>query len=312
MDRIDRLRIFCQVVEKRSFTAAAVVLGLPRSSVSAAVQALETTVGARLIDRTTRRVAATAEGLALRERALAILTDLDEAEGLFRVAPAALSGHVRLSAPNRVVTRLIVPALPSFFARHPGLSVDVDATERAVDLLAEGVDCAVRFGDRTAPGTLRRPIGACVIASVASPAYIARQGTPPTPDDLGSHQVIAYASPTTGRTEPWEWVQNGELRSQVLANALTVNSGEALIAACISGLGLIQVPAFDVADDLAAGRLVEVMPAFRAAPLQVALLVPEHRSASRRVAALVDWLTPLLSTAIVSVDTILETGRGSL
>lgn len=298
MDRIVQLQIFRQVADRRSFSAAADAMGLPRSSVSAAIRLLEDRIGVRLFDRTTRRVAATPEGVIFYERCQRLLADLDETEGLFRREPASLTGRLRLSAPPRIARRLLVPALPSFFERHPGLWLDLDATDRSVDMVAESVDCAIRVGERLAAGAEKRLIGELAIANVASPDYLARHGVPVTPDDIARHAVVKYASPTTGRSESWEWVENGELRSHPAPGPLAVNNGESLIAACIAGLGLVQVVAFDVADDIAAGSLVEVMPEYRAAPMSMALVVPEHRAASRRVAALIEWLTPLLVAAV--------------
>lgn len=295
MDRVDRFRVFVRVVDCASFTRAADTLRLPRSSVSAAVQELEGRVGARLLARTTRKVAPTPDGAAFYERCQRLIADVEEVEGLFRTADAPLTGRIRVDMPGRIGRLIVVPALPAFLDRHPGIAVEVGVTDRAVDLVEEGIDCTVRVGPLSDSSLIARPIGALALVNVASPAYLARRGLPRTPADLAGHAAVGYASPSSGRVEDWEWIEDGETRTLAVPGAVTVNSAEAYIAAAVAGLGLIQIPAYDVAGHIAAGELVEVMPRHRAAPLPMTLLYPSRRHLSRRLQAFADWLVPLLA-----------------
>jgi LysR family transcriptional regulator for bpeEF and oprC len=298
MDRVDLFRIFTRVAEAGSFTHAAHTLGLPRSSVSAAVQELEARLGTRLLNRTTRRVALTADGEALYTRAQNLLADFEETEGLFRQSGATPSGRIRIDLPGRVGRLIVAPALPEFLAAYPGIDIELGVRDRAVDLVEDGIDCALRVGPLADSGLIARRLGELELINAASPAYLAAHGIPETPADLDQHHAVAYASPTTGRVEPWEWNGNGQVLTHSLRARLTVNSAEALIAGALAGLGLIQIPAYDVADHIAEGALVEVMPEHRAEPLPVSLVYPHRRQLSHRLRAFLDWLVPVLEQGL--------------
>jgi LysR family transcriptional regulator for bpeEF and oprC len=294
MDRIDLFRIFCRVVECSSFTRAADTLGMPRSSVSAAVQELETRVSARLLQRTTRRVSPTQEGLALYERCQRLIFDVEEAENLFRHDAAQLSGVLRIDVPGRIGRLIIAPALPEFLERYPKIDISLGVTDRAVNLFEDSLDCVLRVGPLSDSGLIARPIGKLALINVASPTYLARHGTPTSPADLASHWAVNYASPSSGRVEDWEWQEDGALRTLPVKSRVTVNSAEAYIACCLAGLGLIQIPAYDVRRHLAAGELVEVMPEQRPEPMPMTLLYPHRQFLSQRLQVFVEWLEALL------------------
>ncbi|AWX92962.1 LysR family transcriptional regulator [Paracoccus mutanolyticus] len=297
MDRIDLFRIFTRVVDAASFTRAADTLGLPRSSVSAAVAELEGRVGARLLNRTTRKVAPTQDGAAFYERCLRVIADVEETEGLFRQT-AQPSGRLRVDVPGRIGRLILAPALPSFLEAYPEIDIELGVTDRAVDLVGEGVDCVLRVGPLGDSGLIARAIGTLPLINVASPDYLARHGSPETPADLGRHWAVNYASPSTGRVEPWEWVDQGALRATPTRGRVTVNSAEAYIACCLAGLGLIQIPAYDVRPHLEAGELVEVLRDHRAEPLPATLLYPHRQHLSRRVQVFAEWLEALLRDAL--------------
>ncbi|MFG1431972.1 LysR family transcriptional regulator [Xanthobacter sp. V2C-8] len=298
MDRIDLFRIFTRVVEAASFTRAAHTLGLPRSSVSAAVMELEGRVGVRLLHRTTRRVAPTQDGLALYERCLRVIADVEETEGLFRHSGAKPSGKLRVDVPGRIGRLVVAPALPAFLDSFPDIDIDLGVTDRAVNLVEDSVDCVLRVGPLEDSGLIARPVGRLALINVASPGYLARRGTPRTPADLKDHLAVNYASPASGRVEAWEWVENEATRTLPMRGRVTVNGAEAYIACCLAGLGLIQIPAYDVTSHIAAGELVEVMPDHRAEPLPMTLLYPHRQHLSRRVQVFGDWLEALLREAI--------------
>ncbi|HEV7250546.1 MAG TPA: LysR family transcriptional regulator [Shinella sp.] len=299
MDRIDLFRTFCRVVECASFTRAADTLGLPRSSVSAAVIDLESRVGARLLHRTTRKVSPTQDGAAFYERCLRLIADVEETEGLFRQTAVGLSGKLRIDVPGRIGRLIIAPALPEFLARYPQLDIELRVTDRAVNLVEESVDCVLRVGLLSDSGLVARKIGDLALINVASPAYLAAYGTPGSPADLAAHLAVNYASPSTGRVEDWEWIEDGAVRTVPTRARATVNSAEAYIACCLAGLGLIQIPAYDVRSHLDAGELVEVMPDHRAAAMPMTLLYPHRQHLSRRLQIFADWLEALLKRALL-------------
>lgn len=281
-------------METASFTRAADGLGIPRSSVSAAVAELEGRVGARLLHRTTRKVAPTQDGAAFYERCLRVIADVEETEGLFRQGRAKPSGRLRVDVPGRVGRLIVAPALPAFLDEYPDIEVTLGITDRAVDLIEERVDLVLRVGPLSDSGLIARTIGILPLINVASPAYLDRHGTPRTPEDLPAHRAVHYASPSSGRVEPWEWCEGGVARTLALGGRVAVNSAEAYIACCLAGLGLIQIPAYDVRHHIEAGDLVEVLPDHRAEPLPMTLLHPHRRHLSRRVQVFSEWLEALL------------------
>ncbi len=293
MDRIYLYRIFTRVIETRSFTRAADTLQMPRSSVSTAIADLEARLGARLLNRTTRVVAPTDEGMEFHERCLAFLAEAEEMEGMFRASSRRIEGRIRVDMPGRIGRLIVAPALPGFLARWPGIRVELGMTDRAVDLVGERVDLALRVGPLADSGLHARRIGEIALVNVASPGYLAEYGTPLAPDDLDRHWQVAYASPSTGRVTDWEWQEGGRTRTRPVPWRVSANSAEGYIACALAGMGLIQFPAFDMTCHLAAGELVEVMPAHRPEPMPMHLLFPAAPR-PRRLTAFADWLEELL------------------
>lgn len=300
MDRFDLYRVFIRVMETGSFTKAAATLNLPRSTVSTAIATLEARLGARLLSRTTRAVSPTQDGLAFHERCLRIVEDNEELEGLFRHdGGAAPAGKLTVDMPARIGRLIVAPALPDFLERYPGIDLQIGATDRAVDLIGENVDCALRVGELPESRLIARNLGTLPLINVASPAYLSRYGIPETPACLSTgHYAVRYVSPTTGRTENWEWKEGSEEKSLALPGRVTVNNAEAYIACCLAGLGLIQIPAYDVQDHLKAGELVEVLPAYRSPPLPMALVYPHRRHLSHRLQVFADWLVRLMDETL--------------
>lgn len=298
MDRIDLLQVFVRVAETGSFTRAADRLGLPRASVSTAVQQLETRLGSRLLHRTTRRVGLTPDGEVMLERARALVADMEDMEQQFLPARGQVSGRLKVDVPSRIARRLIAPALPDFFALHPAIELELGSSDRAVDLVLEGIDCALRVGPLANSSLVARPLGHFTLINCASPAYLERHGTPRTPADLPEHVAVNYASPTSGRAAPWEWMRDGETSTLRMRSQVAANNAETYIACALAGLGLIQIPAYDVREHLAAGELVEVLPDARAEPLPVQLVYPHRRNLSRRMQAFVGWLETVLADAL--------------
>lgn len=298
MDLTDQLRIFVSVARCSGFAAAAAQLDMPRATVSLAVQQLEARLGARLFNRTTRRVALTQEGEDLLERASNLVSDADELDNLFKTQETALSGRLRVDVPSRLARRTIAPALPAFLAHHPQLHVELGSSDRAVDLVAEGIACALRVGTLAPSSLVARPLGRLRLVNCASPAYLERRGVPDSPRALKRHRAVLYAPPGEERAAPWEWTEAGEPRALALEGQVTVNNAETYIACALAGLGLIQIPAYDVQEHLARGELVEVLADWPAPAMPVQLVYPHRRYLSRRVQAFGRWLGDLLAPVL--------------
>jgi DNA-binding transcriptional LysR family regulator len=296
MDQVDLLRVFVHVADMRSFIKTAKALNLPRATVSLAVQQLEQRMGARLLHRTTRLVQLTPDGQTLLERSRSWLADADAIDGLFRKAPTEIAGRLSVDVPSRIARRLVAPALPAFFERYPNVQVMLGSTDRPIDLVQEGVDCAIRVGPLDSTSLVARPLGALTLINCASPAYLARHGVPNTPEDLPKHWAIDYASAGGARIAAWEYRNGEQTINMPMRSRVTVNNAETYIACCLSGLGLIQIPRYDVQEHLEAGELVEVLPAWRAAPMQVSAIYPHWRHRADRVEAFVSWLISLLQS----------------
>lgn len=192
MNKLELLRTFVRVSEVSSFTLAAESLGLPRSTVSEQVRALERLLGTQLFNRTTRRVQATQDGALLYERSKDLLSGMDEIESLFCADDAELAGRLRVDLPTMMARRVIIPALPQFLQRFPRLEVELSCTDRQVDLLREGFDCVMRIGALHDLDVVARPVGQLSMRNCASPGYLARHGVPRTLQDLAEHHLVHY------------------------------------------------------------------------------------------------------------------------
>lgn len=298
MDRIEQLRIFLQVATTGSFTKAAEQLALPRASVSVAVQRLEERLGARLLHRTTRRVTLTSDGEALLERGRALVADVQALEQQFRPSAEGVSGRLRVDMPSRIARRLVVPALPAFLAQHPRLEVALSSRDRVVDLVQEGLDCALRVGALTPSTLVARPLGQFKMVHCASPGYLARYGTPQHPGELAAHIVVQYAPSSAQRAAPWQWQEGETVRSLSMHGPVTVDNVEAYIACGLAGLGLIQIPAYDARAHLDAGELLEVLPTWPGPSMPVHLMYAHRRQVSRRMQAFSQWLAQVLAVAL--------------
>lgn len=291
MDRLDELALFVRIVERGSFSSAAADLGISRPAATAAMQALERRLGTRLLNRTTRHVAASREGDAYYHRCKAILADLEDAD---RNASGTISGVVRVDVAGALARMLLLPALPDFLERHPALRVHLGEGERFVDLVREGVDCVVRAGDLSDSGMIARRLGIVEEITCASPGYLARYGMPATPDDLDGHNMVAFVSSRTGQPIPLEFTVDGRVIDVALPIRVSVSSAETSVVAARLGLGLIQAPRKRFATDLAAGTLVEVLGDYPPTPTPISILFPEGRDRAPRVRAVVNWIIKTL------------------
>ena len=283
------MRVFLNVVDARSFRGAAIALGLPPSTVTDVVKRTEARLGTRLLDRTTRVVAPTPDGLAWYDRCRAIVGDVEDAEAAFRGGIPA--GRVRLDAVGSLARTVLLPALPAFLARYPEIELILSEGERLVDLIREGVDIALRTGPLSDSDLIRRPLGMLEEVTVASPAYVAKYGTPRDPDDLDGHHMIGFFSTRAHEVLSLDFVLNGNVVTRRIQTAITVTGTETLIAAAQAGLGIAQIPRYRLAADLAAGRMIELLPDTKPTPSPLAAVYPRDRHLSPRVRVTLDWLS---------------------
>jgi DNA-binding transcriptional LysR family regulator len=296
---LHELRIFATVAELASFSRAAEHLGLAKGRVSIAVQQLETQVGTRLLQRTTRRVRLTPDGEHFLGRCKELLTEAEQLEAMFRPTSRGLTGRLRIDLPTRMARELVLPRLPEFLAAHPLLEIGISTTDRHVDLVHEGFDCVLRVGNLVASELVARPLGFLPMRNVASPAYLRAHGTPRTLADLAGHRVVHYMPSLNTQGAAWEYVDAEGLHRTLPMRALvTVNGTDAYQAAALAGLGLIQAPALGIAALLASGELVEVLPGWRAPALPVSLMLPNRRQLAPRVQAVMAWLTQVISPVL--------------
>lgn len=295
MDQLRSMQIFQAVAVAKSFTQAAEQLDLPRPTVTNAVQALERQLGVRLLQRTTRKVSLTVEGMVYLERCGALLNELEDINGLFLAQGRQPGGTVRVDLPERVAHLTVIPALPAFLAQYPDITVRLASNDRLADLVGEGIDCAVRGGVLRDSSLVARPLGLMEQVNLAAPAYLAAHGRPRTPADLGRHLAVNYFSSLTGRELPWEYVDaDGAQHTVAMRSRVSVSSTEAYLAACRAGLGLIQVPRAGLGSLLAAGELEEVLPAWKPAPMPLSIVYSHKRHLSPRVRVFVDWLANVM------------------
>jgi DNA-binding transcriptional LysR family regulator len=294
MNSLDAMQIFVRVAELASYTRAAESLGMPKASVSTAVQQLESELGTQLLHRTTRKVQMTLDGRACYERCKDLLADMDELRSMFQQGPHSLRGRLRVDMPTGVARNMVIPRLPEFLREHPLLQVELSCTDRKVDLIREGFDCVLRIGALEDPNLIVRPLGAFSIMNCASPGYVRTHGMPRTLEDLANHKLIHYVGTFGSRPFGFEYHDGAGYRTLDMSGVITVNSAEAYQESCLSGLGIIQAPAAGVRHLIEAGLLVEVAPDLRAEPMPVSLVYVQRRNLSRRVQVFMSWVAEVM------------------
>jgi DNA-binding transcriptional LysR family regulator len=293
MDQLAAMRLFTRIVERRSFTLAAQDVGIPRSTATQVLKRLEDRLNARLLQRTTRTVTPTLDGEAYYRRCLAILADIEDAEGAFKGAKPR--GPLHADVHGTLARHFLFPRLPDFLRRYPDIQLHISEGDRLVDLVREGVDCVLRVGSLSDSTMIGRSVAMLDEVTVASPAYLKRHGTPRTPNDLDGHVAVGFVSSATGTTIPLEFTDGGTVRHCVLPSVVSVSGAESFVAAARLGLGLIQAPRYHLESDLAAGSLVTVLDDYPPTPTPVSLLYPQRRQLSPRVRVFIEWVSQVFS-----------------
>ena len=277
-----------RVDARRSFTQAAADLALPRSTATQVIQQLEQRLGVRLLQRTTRTVRPTLDGEAYYRRCLAILDDVEDAEGAF--SGAVPRGMLRVEVQGTLARHFLMPGLPAFLARYPDIELAMSESDRWVDVVREGVACVLRYGALPDSDLVARTVTVLERITCASPAYLDRHGRPATLAELAGHRTVGLRSITSGALQPLDFGDDGRMVRVELPAPLSVTGTESFLDGVRQGLGLAQLPAFHVAEDLAAGRLERILPDYPLAGGPVSILYPRNRQLSPRVRVFIDWV----------------------
>ena len=293
MDRFDSMNLLIRVVERRSFTAAASDLGLPRSSATLAIKQFEERLGIRLLHRTTRHVTPTLEGEVYYRRCKAILAEIEDAEAA--LTGREVRGLLRIDVHGPTARTFILPELPTFLKRHPALTLHIGEGDRFVDIVREGLDCVIRGGEIADSDMIVRRLGLAQEGTFASPAYLEGHGVPRSLEELQGHAMIGFASSRTGQTLPLEFTVEGELRTVMLPSRITVTNTDTYANLARLGFGLMQAPRYRYAEDLAAGTLVELLHEHPPSPTPISVLYPKSRQLSPRVRVFIDWLVEVVA-----------------
>ncbi len=289
MDKLDAMNAFAKVVAAGSYAEAARRLGLTRSAVSKAVMELEQLLGARLLDRTTRRVTPTEAGRAYYERCVSILADVEETEIQISRLHDAPRGVLKINAPMSFGTRYLGAAIADFTGRYPELKIELILNDRIIDPLEEGVDVTVRIGVLTDSSLIARRLAPARLVLAASPHYLAQAGTPETPEDLAHHRCLTYGH--MAATQRWTLTREGAAITAPVNSRLCSNNGDVLREAALSGNGITNLPTFLIGPDIAAGRLQVVLAAWPPAPLGIYALYAPNRYLAAKTRVFIDFLS---------------------
>ena len=294
MDRIAAIQAFVRVVEAGSFARAAQRLRSSTSSISRLIAGLEQHLGARLLNRTTRKLSLTEGGQAFYERSVQLLAELEEAEQLAGVTAATPRGTIRLTCPRNLAARQVAPLIARFAARHPSVRFDVMVSDSLVDLVEEGFDLAIRIGRVGAEGLVARRLGQVKLMLAAAPSYLRTNRAPRAPSDLAAHRALTYTY--AAAPQLWRLIgPDGAEHDVRVTGPLIANSDELLIASAVAGLGLVMAPEFMLEAELAGGRLMRVLPDYEGPLLDTWAVYPSRRHLSAKVRLFVDHLVESFS-----------------
>lgn len=312
-DRMHQFRIFIQIADMASFVGAARALKIPPATVSAAIRKLEGELGVRLLHRTTRQVNLTHDGQRILPMARQITSALDDLYLALKNDEHAMSGPLNVCMPSRIASRMLAPQLPALLQQHPALELIVRQHpalefnlgggngEQHLDLAREGIDCAIQLGDAQHECLIRKPLGEVDMIHCASPAYLAVSGVPLHPDDLGQHWAVGHLPSAHPHPAIWRFTHasGAPPRTITMRHRIVVNNVDSYVACCLAGLGLIQVPRFDVCHLLASGELVEVLPDWPAPSMPVVALYLHRNQRSHRLATFLDWFQAVLNRTLM-------------
>ncbi|VVE26653.1 LysR family transcriptional regulator [Pandoraea eparura] len=301
MDRFKQIETFVAVAAKGSLSAAAALEGVAPAVIGRRIDALESRLGVKLLVRTTRRVTLTFEGSAFLEDCQRILNEMHNAEAAVSAGGVKASGHLRLSAPAGFGRRHVAPLLPVFIESHPDVTLTLDLSDRLVDLVNEGFDCAIRLGELPDSSLVSLRLGENRRVCVASPGYLARHGRPESLDALARHNCLAFGS-TANQQRGWTFSQDGKVVTIRVNGTMECTDGAVLHDWCLDGYGLAWRSWWEVGDDIRAGRLMSVLDDFAAPPIGIHAVFPQRRHLPLRVRLFIDHLKHHYSSSVYWQD----------
>lgn len=300
MDQLSAMRAFVRVVETGNFTRAADALRMPKATVTNLIQGLEAHLRTQLLNRTTRRVMVTTDGALYYERAVRIISEVDELDSSLSNATTSPSGRLRVEMSGAFADWVVIPALCDFAMAYPDIRLDLGVGDRTVDYLAENVDCALRAGAPGDQSLIARRVSEISLLTCATPAYIEKFGMPTSPAELQTdHYCINYFRAQTNRTLPFEFIRDGDKVEVTGRYLLSVNDARSYVSAALAGLGVAQLPHFMIRDELREGRLVPVLSDWSCEPMPLYIVYTSNRHLSNKVRVFVDWLVKLLGSRAI-------------
>ncbi|HBH64770.1 LysR family transcriptional regulator [Erwinia persicina] len=292
---LDSMKVFVQVVELRSFTKAADALQLHRPAVTRAIQQIEADLGVKLLHRTTRSLSLTAEGEAFYQRARLLLLEVSDLMASFSPTQPP-RGRLRIDAPLALTHGILVPALADFQSLYPDIEMVLTASDRKADLVAEGIDCAIRLGELDDSSFISRRLGRVRMATCAAPSYLEKYGTPLTPDDLIHHKAVNFFSEHSREVMAWNFVVDGETVARRPGSSMLVNNSDVLLSCGLAGLGMLHALRTALEPSIATGRLQEVLTPYATVTKPVSILYPDRRYLSPKVRVFIDWFSALFAS----------------
>lgn len=297
MNHLLAIRAFSRVVESGNFTKAADSLGLPKATVTKLVQTLEGHLGVKLLQRTTRKVSVTTEGMLYYEKANALARELENIDLGIGEAQKRPRGHLRVDMGGSIANWLIIPALPEFFARYPDIRIDVSISDRAVDMIGDNIDCAIRGGSLPDSSLISRQIGVAAWVTCATPDYFKNRRWPNHPTDLRQdHVIAAYLSPKSGRPMPLRFLKRGKRCEVVGTRIVGVNDSNTHLAAGLAGLGIMQTFRLLAEPHIKSGRLIPILRDWQPPPYPFHVVYPPNRYVSSRLRVFIDWVAARFSS----------------
>lgn len=291
MDKLNAISVFCKVIETQSFTQAAAQENISVAMASKLVSQLEEQLKTRLLQRTTRKIVPTEAGLIYYQHCHPILTELDEADASISNLSSSLQGNLTVSVPMDFGLRFIAPNLPRFVQTNPNLHIEIEYSDRRVDLVAEGYDAALRIGYLQDSSLVARKIATSSLHFVASPDYLEKHGTPQHPEDLEHHDCLLYKA--LGNQIYWEFAQKNGIQRIKMRSKLVCNNGLTLTQLAKAGLGIINSPHFLIDKELRSGELIEVLTEYRQQKLDLHVIYPHRRHLAAKVKAFAEFLCSL-------------------
>jgi DNA-binding transcriptional LysR family regulator len=299
MDHLQAIRVFVRVVETGGFGRAALSLNMPNATASKWVKSLEAHLGVKLLERNTRRVSVTTDGAAYYERTRPLLSELDDIEATLGRDHASPRGVLRIDTGGSTASGILIPALPAFLARYPDIQIQLGVTDRTADLVAQNIDCAIRSTSDD-PNLVTHSIGTLAWTTCASPAYLAKYGTPKHPREIVDNNmpVVGYFSASTGMTQPLMFSRGDQaITLGRVRNDILVSESNAHLATALAGLGIVHTLDFMVRPFIEQKKLVPILAKWRPDPLEVYIAYPPSRRYSTKVRVFVDWAAALFASA---------------